>query len=75
MNHRKHGKCKDCKHVYAYGCNTERVTTAIFEVDATWKVGGLGWGGMGHIDVRLHLLPEVDATWKVGWADVDNYLY
>ena len=35
---------------------------------------GVGWGGVGHVNVRLHLLREVDATcgngvgWGVGWG-------
>ena len=24
---------------------------------------GVGWGGVGHVNVRLHLRHEVDATW------------
>ena len=33
---------------------------------------GLGWGGVGHVNVRLHLRHEVDASWLmwggVGWG-------
>ena len=36
---------------------------------------GVGWGGVGHVNVRLHLRHEVDATSRmglglggVGWA-------
>ena len=35
---------------------------------------GVGWGGVGHVNVRLHLLHEVDATCGngvgggVGWG-------
>ena len=37
---------------------------------------GMGWGGVGHVDVRLHLLHEVDATCGngvgVGWSGVGH---
>ena len=38
-----------------------------------WEWGG-GWGGVGHVNVRLHLLHEVDVRvgmgWRVGWGGV-----
>ena len=39
---------------------------------------GVGWGGVGHVNVRLHLLHEVDATCGngvgggVGWGGVGH---
>ena len=29
---------------------------------------GVGWGGVGHVNVRLHLRHEVDATSWMGWG-------
>ena len=37
---------------------------------------GVGWGGVGHVNVRLHLRHEVDASWLM-WGDakrVDQYV-
>ena len=37
---------------------------------------GEGWGGVGHVKVRLHLRHEVDASWLM-WGDakrVDRYM-
>ena len=31
----------------------------MLRVEMGW---GVGWGGVGHVNVRLHLLHEVDAT-------------
>ena len=31
---------------------------------------GVGWGGVGHVDVRLHLRHDFDASWRMGWGGV-----
>ena len=34
------------------------------QVDASSLMwGGMRWGGVGHVNVRLHLRHEVDASW------------
>ena len=39
-----------------------------FDIFVTYhlKPLGVGWGGVGHVNVRLHLRHEVDATSRMG---------
>ena len=32
----------------------------------------LRWGGVGHVNVRLHLRHDFDASWRMGWGGVGH---
>ena len=33
---------------------------------------GSGWGGVGHVNVRLHLRDEVEVTLRMGWGGLGH---
>ena len=45
-----------CMYVYAYGPKTEVAKRFFFESDVLDATLMMGWGGVGHVNVRVNLL-------------------